>query len=118
MSDAKPNLADVKKLLTERKLELEEQLDQLNRERVSDDQVQDPGDQALTSTMESLKISLQTAEAEEYRRTLRALEKLEDGTYGVCVDCGGEISLKRLTSYPDAARCLVCQEMFEDRGGI
>ncbi len=115
MSDSKNNLAAIKKQLLERKMELEQQLIQLSRERITDDQVQDPGDQALTSTMESLRSSLQSAETEEYRRTVRALDKLEDGSYGVCMDCGQNISDKRLKSYPDAARCLVCQEAYEER---
>lgn len=115
MSDSKTNLAAIKKQLLERKMELEQQLTQLSRERITDDQVQDPGDQALTSTMESLRSSLQSAETEEYRRTVRALDKLEDGSYGVCMDCGQHISEKRLKSYPDAARCLVCQEAYEER---
>jgi DnaK suppressor protein len=115
VSDSKNNLAAIKKQLLERKMELEQQLIQLSRERITDDQVQDPGDQALTSTMESLRSSLQSAETEEYRRTVRALDKLEDGSYGVCMDCGQNISDKRLKSYPDAARCLVCQEAYEER---
>lgn len=105
----------IKAELTQRKQELEQKLIELSRERITDDQVQDPGDQALSSTMESLRTSLQTAETEEYQRIVRALEKIEDGTYGICIDCGQPISEKRLKSYPDAARCLVCQELFEDR---
>jgi DnaK suppressor protein len=109
------NLAAVKKGLLERKRELEEKLARMARERVSDDQVQDSGDQALSSTMEALKLSFQDTELEEYTRIVRALEKIDDGTYGICVDCGEPISEKRLKSYPNAARCLICQEAFEER---
>ncbi len=107
--------AQIKDDLTRRKNELEAKLVELTHEKITDDQVQDPGDQALTSTMESVRTSLQTAEAEEYKRIVHALEKLEEGIFGVCSDCAQQISDKRLRSYPDAARCLVCQELFEDK---
>jgi DnaK suppressor protein len=112
---SKSELETIKSELLSRKQELEEKLIELSRERVSDDQVQDPGDQALTSTMESLRTSLQSAETDEYQRIVRALEKIEAGTYGICIDCNEPISEKRLKSYPNAARCLACQELFEDK---
>lgn len=110
----KHNLAAIKKTLLQRKLELEQELTRLSQEKFSDDQVQDAGDQALSSTMESLNLSFQDTEREEYKRILHALDKLEEGTYGICVDCGQAISEKRLTSFPNAARCLSCQEAFEE----
>jgi DnaK suppressor protein len=97
--------------------ELEAQLKKLSTEKITDDQVQDPGDQALSSTMENLRNSLQDTELWEYKRILQALEKINDGTYGICIDCGTEISEKRLSSYPNAARCLACQEAYEDKKG-
>ena len=114
MADA--NMKAIKEALIQRLNVLEEKLKILSQERVSDDQVQDPGDQALSSTMETLKSSLQDTELAEYNRIVRALEKIEEGTYGICIDCGHDISPKRLASYPNAARCLACQEAFEDRG--
>jgi len=107
----------VKERLLKRKQELEETLTQMSSERVSDDQVQDPGDQATSATMENLKTSLQNTEVQELRRITRALEKIDDGTYGICADCGGEISEKRLKMFPNAQRCLVCQEAFEEGHG-
>jgi DnaK suppressor protein len=111
---SKQNLDVIKQGLIARKQELEVKLKQLSREKVSDDQVQDPGDQAISSTMESLKNSFQDAEIEEYHRIVRALEKIDKGSYGICADCSQPISERRLQSYPNAARCLVCQETFEE----
>ena len=111
-------LGHIKEALIERRNEIEEKLQQLSNEKVSDDQVQDPGDQALTSTMETLRSSLQDAELQEYNRIVLALEKIADGSYGICIDCGSGISDRRLQSYPNAARCLGCQETLEDKRGI
>ena len=110
----KQNLEAIKKTLLQRKQDLEQELTRLSQEKFSDDQVQDPGDQALSSTMEMLNLSLQDTERAEYKRIVQALEKIEDGTYGICVDCGNPISEKRLNSFPNASRCISCQEAFEE----
>lgn len=108
------NLEAIKKQLLERKQELEKELIQLYQEKFSDDQVQDIGDQALSSTMELFRSSFQDARLEEYNRIVRALEMIDEGAYGICVDCQQPISEKRLKSYPNATRCLPCQEAFEE----
>lgn len=46
--------------------------------------------------------------AMELRRTDAALERLEEGDYGYCVDCGEEIEAKRLDVDPAAPRCAGC----------
>lgn len=48
------------------------------------------------------------------RQVQAALQRMRDGTYGLCVGCEKEISSKRLRAVPWAARCVHCQEM-EDR---
>lgn len=103
----------MKNQLLIRKKELEDQLSELAAQKMSDDQVQDIGDQALSSVMESLRNLLQDAEYQEYLRITQALESIEKGTYGICVDCGAQISEKRLKYYPNASRCIVCQEASE-----
>ncbi len=37
-----------------------------------------------------------------------ALQRMNDGTYGVCVDCGQEINVARLEARPYAAKCIRC----------
>ncbi len=116
MSD-KRNLKTIEADLLKRKLELEQKLTEMSKEQFSDGQVQDPGDQALTATMESLRMSLQDAEVEEYRGIAKALERIKEGSYGICSDCGNPISEKRLQSFPGTMRCLACQENFEEKPG-
>ncbi len=41
-------------------------------------------------------------------RAERALEKLDDGTYGRCDSCGGEIPPRRLEAMPDSVLCVTC----------
>ena len=45
----------------------------------------------------------------------RALERIEQGTYGKCVNCGQPIPEKRLEAIPWAARDVKCEEQLEQR---
>jgi DnaK suppressor protein len=47
-----------------------------------------------------------------------ALERLKDGAFGVCQECGQEIPLKRLNVIPWAAHCVACQERLEREGSL
>jgi DnaK suppressor protein len=47
---------------------------------------------------------METAQA----RVARALEKLDDGTYGVCDGCGEPIAPARLAAAPESVHCIAC----------
>lgn len=118
MTEAKKGiegLESIKKKLLARKNELEEQLAELYKTKEAPDQIQDPGDHAQSLSQETLNISLQDTELEEYNRIRQALKMIEQGTYGICIDCEQPISEKRLKLYPNATRCLVCQELVEEQ---
>jgi len=42
-----------------------------------------------------------------------ALERLQDGSFGICVGCEGPIGLRRLQALPWASHCIQCQENSE-----
>ena len=46
--------------------------------------------------------------AREIVSVKRALTRIDNGTYGKCVRCGGEIAPKRLEARPEAALCIEC----------
>lgn len=47
------------------------------------------------------------------QEVLAALERIESGTYGRCVNCGNELPDERLEARPEAARCVTCQHDLE-----
>jgi RNA polymerase-binding transcription factor DksA len=47
----------------------------------------------------------------------QALERLRQGTFGECAECGGEIEPKRLEAIPWARYCVKCQEAREQSRG-
>lgn len=106
----------IKSKLLERKKELEQNLADLYSTKGSDSgQIQDIGDHAQSLSLETLRISLQDTELQEYNMITQALKMIEEGIYGTCIDCGQSILEKRLKLYPNATRCLACQEIVEDR---
>lgn len=52
---------------------------------------------------------------EEEKHVIAARQALEDGSYGVCVDCGNDIPAARLEAMPEAIRCVEDQSKFEAR---
>ena len=44
------------------------------------------------------------------REVRSALERIELGSFGICVDCEEEISMKRLAAVPWTTSCLICRE--------
>ncbi len=46
-----------------------------------------------------------------------ARQRMAEGVYGVCTDCGESIARARLEAQPWAARCIDCQEQHERRHG-
>lgn len=73
----------------------------------------DVGDQSLMDLDRELGISLM--EMRNKRRQLidDALARLEEGTYGLCEECGVEINEKRLAAVPFAKLCVACQSKQE-----
>lgn len=105
----------LKEKLLARKRELEQELAEIAAsDQGASRQSQDIGDQVLSASMETLKVSLQDNEVAEYKRIIQALKMVQDGTYGICIDCDQPIAERRLLSYPNASRCLRCQEAFEE----
>lgn len=73
----------------------------------------DSGDQALVDLEREMGISLQEMRNRERQLIDDALDSLDEGTYGMCADCGEEISEKRLHALPFARLCVECQSKRE-----
>ena len=76
-------------------------------------EVGDAGDEAVASTLIDTDQAAVGRDLDEIRAIDRALERIEAGTYGVCMECGGEIPPERLKVNPTAERCFPCQDHYE-----
>jgi len=76
------------------------------------------GDWASADAQHDLAIALEERELAELNAIGAALERVADGSYGNCTDCGGDIPPARLHAAPTALRCIGCQSKLETaRGG-
>ena len=70
----------------------------------------DAGDQRFQTGMAHVE---KQRDQEELVAIDAARGRMDDGTYGICIDCGGEIPFKRLQAQPTALRCVACQSAYE-----
>ena len=73
----------------------------------------DSGDQSVADAEADMSLSMTDRHAEEIAEIDAARQRIRDGTYGRCIDCGTEIGYERLRAYPTAKRCIEDQSRVE-----
>lgn len=81
------------------------------------DVVADPGEHANAEAMSDVEQSETERDQRELTELEQARGRLAAGSYGNCIDCGGDIDVERLLARPGAVRCLDCQMAHEKHGG-
>ena len=76
---------------------------------------QDPADMAANAYTKELLISMSANDRKLLVLIDEALERVEAGGYGECVNCGEPVAEKRLDAVPWTRYCLKCQDM-QERG--
>ena len=76
----------------------------------------DIGDTAWENESNSVLSHITTMESEELRLIEIALEKFDDGTYGLCEMSGQQIPIERLQALPFTRLCVECKQLLEERG--
>jgi DnaK suppressor protein len=84
--------------------------------RMSTLSTMDMGDLSQLDLDEDIDYTLLNMHIERLREVEDALDRLEEGTYGVCEDCGAPINLGRLKVLPFTTCCVQCQEKREQMG--
>ncbi|MEW6129447.1 MAG: TraR/DksA family transcriptional regulator [Acidobacteriota bacterium] len=74
---------------------------------------QDPADKASNSYTKELLFSQSTNERNTLKLIEEAIDRVDNGDYGDCLNCGNEIQAKRLDAIPWAPYCRDCQELVE-----
>jgi DnaK suppressor protein len=73
----------------------------------------DAGDAAQADLIADIDQAELSQDLLELRELEAAQERLRNGSYGACEDCGGGIALERLRAQPAARRCFDCQRSYE-----
>jgi RNA polymerase-binding transcription factor DksA len=77
----------------------------------------DPGDESVATLIADLEQADVTRDLDEFRALEAARQRMQDGAYGICMDCGTDIGFARLKAFPAALRCIQCQERHEKTYG-
>jgi DnaK suppressor protein len=78
-----------------------------------DDGIQDLADKAASAYSKELNFSLSDGERNLLMLIDEAFNRMNDGAYGVCTNCGTTIGEKRLQAVPWTPFCIDCQELQE-----
>jgi len=110
-------LSELRSKLDAREAELGGEVKALNQEaNESDHPIANVGDFGERGE-ELIRGAVRHAEKERDQSELRqiddARERMDRGSYGVCIDCGIDIAYERLEVQPFSERCLPCQEAYE-----
>lgn len=106
----------LEEMLAARRREVVQQIEALMENQgdaVAGDGILDTGDQALKSHETDVDFTLLEMKNRRLKEIEEALLKLRENRYGICEECGAEISAGRLKAMPFAQYCVTCKERQE-----
>lgn len=111
----KRELEKYRRLLEQKKAELATELAKARdaEEESNEESTQDIADKAVSSYTREFLYSLTDSERTTRLQIDEAIARIDDGTYGSCMNCGVPMSEKRLTAVPWTPYCVDCQELAE-----
>ena len=111
----KKELEKYRRLLLEKKNSLRSELAKTKNaeEETTEESTQDIADKAVSSYTREFLYSLTDADRNTVQQIDQALARIEEGTYGFCLNCGNPLNEKRLTAIPWSRHCVDCQELAE-----
>jgi DnaK suppressor protein len=111
----KKTIAKFKKILLKEREQIVGDVKQMveSSKEMGQDGIQDIGDEAANIYNKQVLLSLNENERMRLREVDESLDRIENGSYGICEECGGPISLKRLEVRPVAKYCVPCLTKLE-----
>ncbi|MBM4357703.1 MAG: TraR/DksA C4-type zinc finger protein [Deltaproteobacteria bacterium] len=108
----KTQLKKFRTLLEEKRDEIVRRAQQTLSEDMALDSNELPDEMDLASTeyLQSFTFRLRGREKSFLSKIQKAIEKIDQGDFGNCEECGEEISLKRLEARPETSLCIRCKE--------
>jgi DnaK suppressor protein len=69
----------------------------------------DPTDRASLESDRNFMLRIRDREAKLIKKIKKALERIDNGSFGICETCGEEISIERLRARPVTTQCIECK---------
>jgi len=106
----KEQLEHFLKLLLQKRNELTGAADQTIEEMTQlEENFPDMTDRASLETDRSFELRIRDRERKLLHKIDKAIERIQNGTYGICEECGAEIGFKRLEARPVTTLCIECK---------
>ena len=111
----KKTISKFKRILLKEREQIVGEVKQIveSSKEMGQDGTQDIGDEAANIYNKQVLLSLNENERTRLREVDESLDRIENGSYGICEECGGPISLKRLEVRPVAKYCVPCLTTLE-----
>jgi len=74
----------------------------------------DPADRATAESDRAFTLRLRDRERKLIKKIQKAVDRIEDGEFGICQDCGDDISIPRLKARPMTTLCINCKSKQEE----
>src|SRR3954470_11751880 len=112
----KKKIEAFKKRLETRQQELRRTVtrNQADGRSADEDTAQDIADRAASSYTKEFLFSQSNNDRQLLAMVETALQRIREGEFGECVNCGNEINPKRLEAVPWTRYCIACQEKLEN----
>jgi DnaK suppressor protein len=101
------------KLLLQRREILKQHLNNNVLPAVGEPATGDAADAASQNDVKEMVLNLKESEKRALANIEEAITRIDDGSYGLCDECGQPIPEKRLLALPHAKYCVACQEKME-----
>ncbi len=110
----KKDIEYFKEFLTNRLEELLSQADDtVSGMTIPKENFPDPTDRAALEADRNFMLRIRDRESKLIKKIKKALERMENGTFGICESCGEDISIKRLKARPVTSQCIDCKSKEE-----
>jgi RNA polymerase-binding transcription factor len=111
----KKEMEKYRRLLEDKKASLSAEIAKTRsaEEETTEESTQDIADKAVSSYTREFLYSLTDGERNTLLHIDDALGRIDEATYGLCLNCGQLMTEKRLNAVPWAPYCLDCQELSE-----
>lgn len=115
-SEKERDLAEIRDALEQQRKALLEQAGEMIGQGITygSENLPDLGDQASAVTDQNFMLRLKEREQKLLKKIDEALDRMTNGTFGVCESCGGEIAIKRLKARPVTTLCIECKTKQEE----
>ena len=106
----KKDIKYFKELLTDRLEELLNHADDtVSGMTIPKENFPDPTDRAALEADRNFMLRIRDRENKLIKKIRKALDRIENNTFGICEKCGEDISIKRLKARPVTTQCIECK---------